>query len=582
MQTHQDRLKSLRQAIKKQGFSGFVVPSNDEFQSEFCPPHARRLEWLNGFSGSYGVAIVLENKAAFFTDGRYTLQAKNQVSSKDYEIYNISEKSPYAWLAANLKKGKKLGLDSWLHTENSVVRYMEVAKVRFCESNPIDSLWNDRPKFPSAEIKIQPLKNAGKKAADKIADIKQKLIEKGAYACVIAAPDSLCWLLNVRGGDIPTTPFILSYAIIYTSGKVVVFIDKNRINDKVREHLGNDVEIASIDTLTKSINKLKYKKILLDPASAPYWFFEKHRKKNIIRAADPCQLPKACKNKAEVSGSYEAHLIDGVAITRLLHWLDNTDEKLTETSVAKRLFDFRSENKQFIENSFDTIAGFEANGAIVHYRAEEATAKEIKSSGLFLLDSGGQYQCGTTDTTRTIAIGTPTKEQKHSYTLVLKGHIAIATAVFPAGTTGGQLDILARQYLWQEGLDYDHGTGHGVGSYLSVHEGPQRISKGASTVALQAGMIISNEPGYYKEGKYGIRIENLVTVIERPDLDADGRKFYGFDTITRVPFDNRLIDESLLTDFEKKWLDNYHKKVLDDLSAMLDKDVKAWLKKIIK
>jgi Xaa-Pro aminopeptidase len=582
MHTCTTRLKGLRELLKKQKFDGFVVPSNDDFQSEFCPPHARRLEWLCGFSGSYGVAVILANKAAFFTDGRYTLQAKEQVSVKDYEHYNIADKKPWEWLAENLKKGK-LALDPWLHTKNNAAKYLENFNISFCDENPIDILWHDRPQMPQDEIKIQPLKYAGQKSSEKIDLITKKLQENNAAALILAAPDSICWLLNIRGNDIPTTPFILSYAIVYKSGVIRLFIDRKRINDKVAEHLGENVKTASRGTLTKEIKALKNNGILIDPASTPFWFFNQLKKQNLIEITDPCQLPKACKNKAEIAGSYDAHVIDGVAVTKFLYWLESNlgKDKITELMAVKKLFNFRSENKLFIENSFDTISGFESNGAIVHYRASEATNREIKGNSLFLLDSGGQYQSGTTDITRTIAIGTPTKEQKNCFTLVLKGHIALASAVFPAGSSGSQLDVLARQYLWAEGLDYDHGTGHGVGSYLSVHEGPQRISKLPSSVALQPGMIVSNEPGYYKEGKFGIRIENLVTVIEL-EIGKDGRKFYGFDTITRAPIDLRLVDFSLLTEAEKKWLNNYHKKVFDDLSPSLEKDVKAWLKAAIK
>jgi Xaa-Pro aminopeptidase len=580
MQVHSSRLKDLRQLLKKQKLSGFVVPSNDDFQSEFCPPHARRLEWLNGFSGSYGVAVLLENKAAFFTDGRYTLQAREQVSD-DYEIYNIAEKTPWQWLADNLKKKKKLGLDPWLHSETNAAKYLEVANIHLCESNPIDDLWQDRPPMPQDEIKIHPVKYSGRKSSDKIEIILKKLAEKNADALILAAPDSTCWLLNIRGNDIPTTPFILSYAIVYKSGKVTLFIEKKRIGEKTTEYLGKDVKIVSRDTLDKEIKSLRKKKVWLDQNSAPYWFFDQLKKKNIIRAADPCQLPKACKNKTEIQGAYDAHVIDGVAVTRFLHWLDSNlgKEKITEMDVAKKLLSFRAENKQFMENSFDTIAGFESNGAIVHYRASEATNKELKGNSLFLLDSGGQYLSGTTDITRTIAIGKPTTEQKTSFTLVLKGHIALASAVFPVGTSGSQLDILARQYLWQAGLDYDHGTGHGVGSYLSVHEGPQRISKAPNNVALQVGMIVSNEPGFYKENKYGIRIESLLTVVEKPELNQGRRKFLGFDTITLAPIDLKLVEILMLSKSEKKWLEEYHKRVVASLSSLLPKEVASWLKK---
>jgi len=573
------KLTDLRNCLKKLKVSGFVVPSVDEFQNEYSPPHARRLEWLTGFSGSTAIAVVLENKAAFFTDGRYTLQAKSEIG-KDYEQYDIADKSPVQWVKENLKKGKLL-LDPWLHSKTSYDNFANVAEIAIAKKNPIDGLWNNRPEPVSDPIKALPLKYSGQKLSDKISVILKKMNEYKADALIIAAPDSLCWLLNIRGNDVPCSPLILSYAILYKNGKLQLFIDKKRINDAVDKHLGSDVKISSPDSLKGCVNDLKNKRTLIDPAAASYWFSANLKKQNIIYAPDPCQMPKACKNKVEIAGSYDAHKIDGAAVTRFLFWLDNIvgKEQVTELSASRKLYNLRKEARDFKQSSFDTIAGFAGNGAIVHYRSSEATNKELKPDGIFLLDSGGQYLSGTTDITRTIAIGKPTKEQKHNFTLVLKGHIALASAIFPKGTSGSQLDILARQHLWSQGLDFDHGTGHGVGSYLNVHEGPQRISKMPNNIALQPGMIVSNEPGYYKTDEYGIRIENLIVVVEKKGFGEGKREFYGFETVTRAPIDLTLVEYSLLNETEKKWLSTYQKLVLNDIKGILGKDEIKWFEK---
>lgn len=576
------RLTELRSYLKKKKLAGFVIPSNDEFQSEYCPAHARRLEWLTGFTGSNGVAVVLENAAAFFTDGRYTLQARAEVSRNHYQIFDLAEKRPWEWAAEHLGKGA-LGLDPWLHPENSVTQYRDRMDVVLVKENPVDCVWNDRPLFPDSEIKLHPLEYTGQDSDKKIINIAQAIAAKNAHACILTSPDSVCWLLNIRGNDVPNTPFVLAYAVIYADGEVTVFADDVKVPHAVRDHFGGKVRFVPRAALEKEIKPLQGKTVWIDPSATPYWFSEYLKRATIIRAQDPCQLPKACKNEVEATGTREAHRLDGVAVTRFLHWLhDNVSkQKLTEVSISRKLLNFRRECATFRGPSFDTIAGFASNGAIVHYRPSDQSDSEIKGENLLLLDSGGQYLQGTTDITRTLAIGTPTKEHKERYTLVLKGHIALARAVFPKGTTGTQLDILARHYLWQAGLDYDHGTGHGVGSYLSVHEGPQRIGKAASTAALKPGMILSNEPGYYKEGEYGIRIENLVMVVERPDLDKDGRTFYGFETLTLVPFDSQLIDKTLLTKEEKAWLENYYERIEAEIMPQLDKPAKAWLKKML-
>lgn len=574
---HKKRLKDLREILKKQKLSAFVVPSNDEFQSEYPPSYTRRLEWLTGFSGSYGVAVIEREKAAFFTDGRYMLQASSQIDN-EYEIYNISDKKPWEWLIENMNKGR-LVLDAKLHTEASVSQYKKCGKISFCVKNLVDIAWKNRPVPLHSGIRSHDIKYAGQTAADKINNAVAKMAEKDVDAVILSLPESVCWLLNIRGHDLPNTPAVLAYAILLQSGEVKLFIDEGRVSDKVKKHLGGKVKIIADQMLEKELKGLKGKRVMVDPASTPQWFFNKLKKSHIVRGEDPCMMPKACKNEVEVKNAKLVHISDGIAVTKFLCWLEQNVNKggVNELSATDKLLGFRAEGKCFAGVSFDTIAGFGANGAIVHYRSSEKTNKEIKGNGIFLLDSGGQYLGGTTDITRTIAIGKPTEQQKRNYTLVLKGHIALALAVFPAGTSGSQLDALARQYLWQDGLDYDHGTGHGVGSYLGVHEGPQRISKAPNNVALKPGMIISNEPGYYKTGEYGIRIENLVVVVEKKTKGE--RKLYGFETITKVPLDKKLIDFALLTDVEKKWLDDYHRQVIEELSPGLGEDEREWLEK---
>lgn len=575
----QSRLIELRTMFKKKGATGFVVPSTDEFQSEFCPAHARRLEWISGFTGSAGVAVITDSNAAFFTDGRYTLQAKSEVI-KGFEIHNIADIKPWVWASQNMKKGK-LAIDAWLHSEDDAKKYSDLMDITICKQNFIDLIWKENHVFPETPIKIHPLKYAGHKFEDKVKELTDKLTKHNAEACILANPDSVCWLLNIRGSDIPTTPSVLSFAIVYQDGTVKLFIEEKRLSQAVLSHFGTIVTCVSRETLTKEVKLLEKSTVILDSSSAPHAFFEMLNRKKIVKMSDPCQLPKACKNKVEVKGAIDTHIIDGVALTRFLHWIigEVGVNRLSEVSAARKLLNFRRENKDFRTPSFDTIAGFASNGAIVHYRPIDATDKEIKGDGLFLIDSGGQYLGGTTDVTRTIAIGTPTKEQINNFTLVLKGHIALAKCVFPEGTTGTHLDAFARQYLWQNGLDYDHGTGHGVGSFLSVHEGPQRISKAASNTPLQEGMILSNEPGFYKEGEYGIRIENLMVVITREDLSTDKLRFLGFKTLTKAPIDLKLVDKKLLSAEEKQWLIDYHKSVVEDLSSGLDDDVKKWLAK---
>jgi Xaa-Pro aminopeptidase len=580
-----NKLKELRERLKQDNLDGFILPVNDPFQGEYVPEHFQRLTWLTGFSGSAGQVVVLQEAAAFFTDGRYTLQATNELDKKAYSIFNTAEKTPSEWLKEQKQK-LKIGFDPELYTVNGVERMQRTLEggevdIHPLAENPIDGLWKSRPAFPNAKAEIQDIAYAGDDLKTKINRIAKKIAEKGADAAIITAPDSVCWLLNIRGGDVPNTPFLLAHTIIQADGKVQLFAEAKKISDKVAKHLGKTVEVCPPETLEKKLKALKNKKVLLDPAMASFKIAAALRsaKAEMLRMDDPCQLPKAIKNAVEVDGMRAAHVRDGVALIKLMHWLAThlLTQKVTELDVVAKLEAFRAEHAMFKGSSFDTIAGFASNGAIVHYHANEESNKILERGNLFLLDSGGQYPDGTTDVTRTIAIGEPTKEQKQRYTEVLKGHIALARAQFPDGTSGDQLDVLARQFLWTQGLDYQHGTGHGVGSYLSVHEGPQRISHVPNGVALKPGMVLSNEPGYYKEGEFGIRIESLVVVVEATNIKGK-KPYYCFDTLTQVPFDRSLIRKSQLTDTECQWVDNYHENVYNTLSDSVESDLKAWLR----
>jgi Xaa-Pro aminopeptidase len=561
---HHQRLLKLRQLIAQHDVDGYIVPSVDPYQSEYPPACYRRLEWLTGFTGSMGVAVILKDSAAFFTDGRYTLQAKEQVSDSDYEHINSAQQQPWQWI-----RGKSLTLayDPWLHNKNDIKQYMDAVPL---EHNLIDLIWEDRPASPASRLEAHGIVYAGKSVEDKIEQVTQNIKKAGADACILTAPDSICWLLNIRGRDVPNTPLVLGYAIVYVDGNIEWFVENKRLGDP----LPKSVVVYPQGLIEKRIAQLKEASVLID-RKAPIWFTS--RLENVIIEDDPCTLPKACKNPIEIVGMRNCHVRDGAAVTKLLHWLDenHTKHTISEMSAAEKLFQLRKRNDWFVMPSFDTISGHGPNGAIVHYRATDKSNRPLTSGHLYLLDSGGQYLDGTTDITRTIALGKPSSEQKDRFTRVLKGHIALAMAVFPKGTTGSALDILARQYLWQAKIDYDHGTGHGVGSFLGVHEGPQRISKVANSVALEPGMILSNEPGYYKEGAYGIRIENLILVVDK------GNGFYGFETLTIAPIDTRLIQFDMLSPQEKTWLENYHDKVSDKLNPYLTLEERAWLKQVM-
>jgi Xaa-Pro aminopeptidase len=582
-----EHLAALRHELSRRGLAGFIVPRADEHQGEYVPPRAERLAWLTGFTGSAGMAVVLAGEASLFVDGRYTLQAPAQVNPDCFTVRHLTEQPPEAWTATRLARGQTFGFDPWLHTVDGVARLraaLEPAGIALaaCPDNPLDAVWADQPPPPLAPVLPQALDHAGRDAADKRQAVGKAIGAAGAAAAVLTQPDSIAWLLNVRGGDVPHTPLPLSFALVAADGTVELFIDRRKLVPGLERHLGNGVAVQPPDALGPALDRLGAAKaaVLLDPSSAALWLHDRLAAAGarIVRGDDPCALPKACKNPVEIAGTTEAHRRDGAAVSRFLAWLAATAPGGTvdELAAAERLLECRRADPLFRDLSFDTISGAGPNGAIVHYRSSPATNRPLGSGELYLVDSGAQYLDGTTDITRTVAVGTPSAEMRDRFTRVLKGHIALATVRFPRGTTGSQLDVLARAGLWQAGLDYDHGTGHGVGSYLGVHEGPQRISKLPNRVPLEVGMIVSNEPGYYKTGAYGIRIENLVTVVAA-ELAGAERPMLAFETLTLAPIDRALVEPALLSAAELAWLDAYHARVRERLAPLVDAETAAWL-----
>ena len=582
------RLDALRAELARRGLSGFVVPRADEHQGEYVPPGAQRLRWLTGFSGSAGVAVVLAERAAIFVDGRYALQVHEEVDGERLTPLHITQTPPATWLAENLGAGDSFGYDPWLHTEHDAERLraecaQAEAKLVGCADNPVDAIWHDQPPPPLAPVSPHEIAFSGEAAADKRDRLAASLVGERIDAAVVTAPDSIAWLLNVRGADVANTPLPLAFALLHRSGAVDLFIDPRKLSPRTREHLGNGVRVLAPDALEETLRDLGRagKAVALDAAGAPARLFEvlQEAGAKIVRRGDPCAAPKARKNGVELDGIRAAHVRDGAALTRFLAWLDGEAPRgaLDELAALAKLAEFRAANSHFRGPSFDTISGAGANGAIVHYHATPATNRALEPGTLYLVDSGGQYLDGTTDVTRTVALGAPQPEHRDRFTRVLKGHIAIATCRFPRGTSGSQLDTLARLALWRAGLDYDHGTGHGVGSYLCVHEGPQRISKVPNRVALEPGMVVSNEPGYYKSGAYGIRIENLVAVIETDTPEGGEKPMLGFETLTKAPIDRALVEPALMTADEIAWLDSYHTEVRETLAPRLDPETARWL-----
>lgn len=586
--SHAARLKALRAELARLGLAGYVVAHTDEHKSEYTPDYAQRLAWLTGFTGSAGQGVVLTNKAAMFVDGRYTLQVRAEVDAGDYEYLHLTDNPPRDWIAANVRKGDRIGYDAWLHTTGWVTELTAAleaagAKLVAVDQNPIDAIWPNQPSPSTRPAVVHPLEFAGESSNAKRTRLAVQIAEAGADAAIFTSLDSIAWLLNIRGSDVSHTPLVIAFAILNGDATLDLYIDPRKLTNEVRDHLGSEIRLHAKTDFEGGLSALgaARKTVLVDANSASAAVFNILEKAGaaIKRQPDLCQLPKARKNAVELDGCRAAHRRDGAALTRFLAWVDEfaPTGKIDEVAAADRLEAFRRETNLLKDLSFPTISGAGPNGAIVHYRAAPDAARMLAPGMIYLVDSGAQYADGTTDVTRTIAIGAPGAEEKDRFTRVLKGHIAIATARFPKGTTGAQLDVLARMPLWQAGLNYDHGTGHGVGSYLGVHEGPQGISKAYSVAALEPGMIVSDEPGYYKSGGYGIRIENLIVVREDVDVRGD-MPVYGFETLTLAPIDTRLIERSLLTDAEADWLNRYHARVAEVIAPQVDAKTAAWLK----
>ncbi len=577
--TSTQKLLSLRAVLKEAGVEGFIIPRADEYQGEYVPASAERLKWLTGFTGSAGFAIVLMDRAVVMSDGRYSIQIKQQVDATLFETADSTKTSAAEWLSIHAK-GQTIGLDSRLHTPREVKALQDKGvRIKILDKNPLDAAWSDRPSPPSAMVEAFPLQYAGQTVQDKLDEIAAVLTEKKGTAFIMALPDSIAWTLNIRSSDIPHIPVALSYAIAHADGTMDWFIHEKRLSQNVIQSFGNRVSIHAPQDLEGALAKLKGR-VLVDERRTSLWFCERLKAAGIetMDTKDPSIPLKAKKNRAEQNAMRAAHVRDGVGIVKFLKWFSAESLKgtLTEMDVESKLEEFRRVAPEYRDSSFDTIAGFGPHGAIVHYRATPQSNARIEKGNLLLLDSGAQYADGTTDITRTLAVGQPSEAMKEHYTLVLKGHIALASARFPQGTTGAQVDMLARTPLWQKNLDYAHGTGHGVGCYLSVHEEATSFSpRGLDPV--EAGMIISNEPGFYQEGAYGIRLENLVLAFEDGVCPYTGKTMLAFETITLAPFDKNCIKEDMLTEDEKFWLAQYHKRVYAEISPHLDKDTADWL-----
>ncbi|NBC33767.1 MAG: M24 family metallopeptidase [Alphaproteobacteria bacterium] len=582
------RIQALRAELARRELTGFVIPRADEHQGENLPARSERLRWLTGFSGSAGLAVVLADSAAIFVDGRYTLQVASEVDTDCFVVKHLVDDPHSDWVKANLPHGGRLGYDPWLQTVSWVEKLRRVAEeiggdLVPVEDNPVDAIWASQPARPLAPVVPHDIVYAGRTSWDKRHALGDEMAGRGVDAAVITAAESIAWLLNIRGGDVPHTPLALCMALLAADGHVELFVDHRKLVPGLDRHLGNEVTALAPDSFGPSLDALgaEGKAVQADAACVSAWVFDRlHRAgATVRRETDPCTLPKARKNATELDGARKAHIRDGAAMCRFLAWLSDAASQgsLQESETAERLLAFRAEHPLFRGASFETISAAGPNAAIVHYRVRPETDRRLAPGTLYLVDSGAQYLDGTTDLTRTIAIGPVAAEMRRRFTLVLKGHIALATARFPRGTTGSQLDTLARQFLWAAGLDFDHGTGHGVGSYLCVHEGPHRISRAPNTVALEPGMILSNEPGYYKADSYGIRLENLIAVIPCPSLPEAERPMLAFETLTLVPFDRTLIDAAQLSGDEIAWFDAYHGRVRETLTPLVDEATALWL-----
>ncbi|WP_419317489.1 aminopeptidase P family protein [Caulobacter sp. ErkDOM-E] len=576
----------IRAAMARQGLDGFLVPHEDEHQNEYLPAANDRLAWASGFTGSAGAGVIMIDRAAVFVDGRYTLQVREQVDQSVFEIRDLVEGGVPAYLET-AKPGAVIGYDARLHSPQALDSLKAAAakvgaELKPVAVNPLDEAWGaQRPAQPAAPIVPQPVDYAGEDSASKRGRVGASLTGLGADAAVITAPASIAWLFNVRGGDVIRSPLPLSQAIVNSDGTARLFIDPAKVTADLPAWLGNQVSLETPDALDAALAELAGKAVLVDPGQSSAWYFDTLTAAGarVVRGMDPCTMPRACKNDVEIDGTREAHRRDGAALTRFLHWLA-TDGQINppdEKEAVAKLEGFREATGLLKDLSFDTIGAANGHGALPHYRPTERSNQRAAMGSLLLVDSGGQYLDGTTDVTRTVAIGEPSAEMIQRNTLVLKGHLAIARLRFPAGTTGSAIDAFARAALWSHGLDYDHGTGHGVGVYLGVHEGPQRISKAPNTIALQPGMIVSNEPGFYKDGEYGIRIENLEVVMPAEDIAGGERPMHRFEALTLAPIDRRLIDKALLSAEEVAQFDAYHARVLKEIGPRVDAEVRAWM-----
>lgn len=585
-----DRLACVRTHMEALNLDAILVPRADEYLGEYIPERNERLRWISNFTGSAGVAIIMREQAAIFVDGRYTVQVRQQVPAELFEYLHLIEMPHVAWLAEQLEKGARVGYDARMHS----LSWQKAAKETLSDSsidlveleaNLIDLSWSDRPTADSRPAILLDQKFTGKASADKRREIGAAISDQGAAAALIFAADSVAWLLNLRGSDVPHLPLVLGFGLLYANGRMLFFCDSADIPEGFSEHVGEGVEVLPESAAASHFEKLSGKAVLADPETANAWcqLTLERSGAELIAADDPVLLPKACKNDVELQGMRESHIRDAVAMVRFLRWLDEevaAGNLHTEGELSDQLEQYRAAEEHFHDLSFDTISAAAGNAAMCHYNHMNVeTASRLEMNSMYLVDSGGQYLDGTTDITRTVAIGVPTDEMRRRFTLVLKGHIALGRAVFPEGTNGTQLDILARQFLWREGLDYDHGTGHGVGSFLSVHEGPQRIAKTGNYHALKPGMVLSNEPGYYKDGRYGIRCENLEIVRRSETTNVEGPQMLEFERLTMVPFDTRLLDVDLLTPDELGWLNDYHAEVFSKVSPYLGPDELCWLEK---
>ncbi|UPQ87950.1 aminopeptidase P family protein [Vibrio sinaloensis] len=584
--TTEQRVSAIRQWLAEHNIDALLVPHEDEYLGEYVPAHNERLHWLTGFTGSAGVAVITQHNAAIFVDGRYTVQVTKQVPAELFEYRHLIDEPALDWIKQQLSAGSSVAIDPRMHSaawlDAAQAKLAETVELKILASNPIDELWHDRPAPVVSEVRLMATEAVGQSSESKRQEIAELVKKAGADSAVITALDSICWLLNVRGLDVSRLPVLLSHAILHSDSSVEYFLDPVRLPAEFDAHVGAGVTVHHPEALQARLENLTGKNVLVDPATSNAWFklILQNAGATVVSKADPCLMPKASKNPVEIAGMKACHIRDGVAMSKFLCWLDTevlAGNLHNEAILADKLEAFRSEDPTLMDLSFDTISAAGSNAAMCHYNHEnQPEPGQLELNTLYLVDSGGQYLNGTTDITRTIAIGQPSQEMINQFTLALKGHIGIARARFPKGTRGYQLDTLARQHLWAEGYDYDHGTGHGVGHFLSVHEGPASISKRLIDVPITEGMVLSNEPGYYRADAFGIRIENLELVVETP-TNGDF-PVLSFESLTRCPIDKRNINVDMLTRPELAWLNDYHQKVWDEISPLVEGEVKQWLR----